>query len=352
MKDPYSILWSREMQLNQKGIMLISLFLFIAVLFIGTIAFYGFASADYYAALRGQYMSQAFYAAEAGIDVKIEQLSRKNTTSTISGTLNTGSYQTTYQVTCVPCTGTSNETISSTGVVVANGVSYSKTIRVTVQPAPVYTPLASVAIGGVASTNGNVTIDGRDHDLNGNLTGNPGVYGISTATSTFNQGGSSQVGGNGLPPVNPALPTTYQLNAPPLPSSPEAILGLSEGTLDAYKTSSPPSTPFTNQIVYLTASWDGVDFNGSSGILICHNQTGDAFLKNIHGQFKGLIISDDLIHINGNAEIIGSIVGMKTGGVTLGNGAGEVKYSSYVLSNIPLVRYTMTSWEDSGNDAL
>ncbi len=335
-----------------EGIILVSFLLLLMALVIGVSSFYAFAAADYFASLRNEYNHQAFYAAEAGIDQKIVELSKKNTAANMSGTLSTGQYQGTYQVTCAPCTGTGNETLTSTGTIAVNGFNYSRTVRVTLKKSSIFNATSSVAISGVASTSGSVTIDGRDHDTNGNLTGGPGVYGISTSSSTFNQGGSSQVGGNGIAPANPAAPVTYQVNAPAIPATPEGVLGLGAGALDAYKTSTPPATPFTNQIIYLTASWDGVDFNGSSGILICHNSAGNAFLKNIHGSFKGLIIADDLIHVNGNAELIGAIVGMKTSGVTIGNGSAEVKYSSQVLSALPIVRYTVTSWEDSRNDSL
>ncbi len=340
------------MKPGQQGVIMISFLLLVTVLTIGVGAFYAFASADFSASLRNEYLHQSFYMAEAGVDQGIVQLSKGILTQNISGTLNAVSYQGSYQVTCAPCTGASNETLTSTGTVTISGTNYSRTVRVVVKRSPAYTATAAVAISGVASTNGNVTVDGRDHDSNGNLTGAPGLPGIATSTNTFMQGGSSKVGGNGLAPANPASPGSYQLNAPALPSTPEGILGVPDGSLDAYKTSTPPATPFSNQIIYLTTSWNSVDFNGSSGVLICHNADGTAVLQNIHGNFKGLIITDDLIHINGDASLLGTVVGMKTGGVTLGNGSGQVNYSSQTMSNLPIARYTVSSWEDVRNDLL
>ena len=347
------------------------------ILAIAVGAFYGFAFSDFNATQRNEWMTQALYAAEAGVDQKLTELMQRNTTN-ITGNLNFdsgGNFQAHYDVfygvvqqnpqtgtkaavnpdtgTQVPVTEYSegDEVIIATGSLILNGIERArKVLRVTVQQAPAVNATASVAISGVASTNGAVIVDGREHDSNGNLTGGPGVFGISTSSSTYNQGGNSKVGGNGIAPANPANPATYELNAPPLPDTPEKILGVSDGSLDQFKTNTPPSTPF-NGVVYLTTSWDGVNLDGSAGVLICHNAAGDAFLKNIHGGFKGVIVTDDIIHINGDAKIVGAVFGMKTGGVTLGNGSGEIDFSSQILSSLPLVRYSVTSWEDSSNDS-
>ncbi len=362
---------------KQDGIILISFILLILVLAIGVGAFYAFAFSNYNAALRNTWMTQAVYAAEAGVDQKLTELMSRNTANT-TGVLNIdtgGNFQERYDVfygvvqqdpgtgakaAVNPNTGAQlpvteyalgDEVIISTGSVILNGVQrMQKTLRVSVQQSAAVNATAAVAISGVASTNGAITVDGREHDAGGNLTGNPGIFGISTSSNTFNQGGNSKVGGNGIAPANPANPVTYELNAPPLPDTPEKILGVGDGSLDQFKTTVPPSTPF-NGVVYLTSSWDGVNLDGSSGILVCHNSAGDAFLKNIHGVFKGVIITDDIIHINGDSKIIGAVFGMKTGGVTLGNGSGEVDFSTQILSSLPLVRYSVTSWEDAGNDA-
>ncbi len=362
---------------SEGGVILISFLLIIMVLFIGVSAFYGFAYSDFNATLRNEFAHQAVYAAEAGIDQKLTELLRQNTTN-ISGNLNldaAGIYREHYEVfygvvqqdpqsgnkvAVNPDTGTQvgvsqyavgNEVLISTGSVILSGVERArKVLRATVRKGGVVNPRAAVAISGIASTNGSVIVDGREHDSDGNLTGAPGVYGISTSSSTFNQGGNSKVGGNGIAPAKPANPASYEVNAPALSTTPEGILGLDSGALDSYQTTTPPSGPF-NGILYLTSSWDGVNLEGSSGILICHNSAGTAYLKNIHGTFKGLIISDDIIHINGDSKIIGAVYGMKTGGVTLGNGSGEVKFSTQVLSSLPLLVYDVTSWEDASNDS-
>lgn len=362
--------------MNEKGVVFISFLLFIVLLVVGVGALYAFGFADFRATLKTEAVTQAIYVAEAGIDQKLIELTQRNTANT-NGTLNfdtggnlQGNYQVFYGVVATdlntgnkavvnPNTGEQvavanyadgDEVIISTGILNLNGVEQARRVlRATVRSSQLIEPRAAVTISGVASTNGTVTVDGREHDSDGNLTGAPGTYGISTASGTFIQGGNSTVGGNGIAPARPANPATYELDAPPLPDTPEQILGVSDGSLDAYKTNTPPSGPF-NGIVYLTTTWEGVNLEGSSGILICHNEEGDALLKNIHGQFKGLIVTDDIIHINGDSEIIGAVFGLKTGGVTIGNGSGYVKFSSDVLANLPLVRYTVTSWEDHHND--
>lgn len=360
----------------EKGAVFITVVLFMVILLVGVGAIYAFIFTNFNAALRNEWMSQALFVAEAGIDRKLAELTQRNTVN-ITGTLNfsgggtyQGSYDVFYGVVTVdpiagnkalvnPNSGASmavsdfgngDEVIISTGILKINGTERARrTLRVGVRQTPLIKPRAAVTVRGVTATNGAVTLDGREHNASGQLTGEPGTYGLSTASNSYSQGGSSQVGGNGIAPAQPANPATYELNGPALPETPEKVLGLGEGTLDAFKTSSPPNAPFSG-VVYLTESWQGVNIDGSSGILICHNSTGNAFLKDIHGVFKGLIITDDLIHINGDAELIGAVLGLRTDGMTLGNGSAEIKFSTEVLSSLPLVGYTVTSWQDAKND--
>ena len=81
-----------------------------------------------------------------------------------------------------------------------------------------------------------------------------------------------------------------------------------------------------------------------------HDGEGEAKLKNVSGTFKGVIISDDIEHINSNAKLIGALFGLKSEGVTLGNGNAEVLFSPEILAGLPLANYKVTSWEDSQND--
>lgn len=383
MKASHSRLIDRESK--ETGFVLISFFLIALVLLVGVGAFYAFGYADIRASMRNAWQHQALYVAEAGLDRKIFELVSGNSANITGGGgfrfFNQGNYLGLYDVfygvvrnnqgpgscpsgnICAvnPNDGSArnlsqyqyangDEIVISTGTVTTSGLQDAqKELRATLRRTSLMNPRAAVTISGVTSTTGNVTVDGRDHDINGNLTGQPGVFGISTSSNQFSQTGNSQVGGNGIAPTRPADPNTYELNGPAVAQTPEVVLGLAEGALDAFKTSTPPQGSFSG-IVYLTTSWNQADLNGSSGVLIVHNSTGDAALKNVSGTFKGLIITDDMIHINSNAKLIGALVGLKSDGVTLGNGNADVLYSSQTIAGLPLAHFTVTSWEDRQND--
>ena len=91
----------------------------------------------------------------------------------------------------------------------------------------------------------------------------------------------------------------------------------------------------------------GTSSNPSTGILIVHNSDSTALLKNTQGYFKGLIITDDFVHINDTAMVIGGIVLQKSTGNAIGNGDADVLYSSSVLKDLPISNYTIQSWEDT-----
>ncbi|MCF8241346.1 MAG: hypothetical protein K9J16_08155 [Melioribacteraceae bacterium] len=78
--------------------------------------------------------------------------------------------------------------------------------------------------------------------------------------------------------------------------------------------------------------WNPSNIDGS-GVLIVHNNTCDAALKNMNwGTFKGLIISDKLLHVHSN--VIGGIVILSNSaahGRNLGNGNGVVQYSGEAI---------------------
>ena len=86
----------------------------------------------------------------------------------------------------------------------------------------------------------------------------------------------------------------------------------------------------------------GAGFNDPPSILILHNRTGDALMKNLHGQFRGAIIADRIEHINGDYRIIGGIISFadSTFSHVLGMGNAQVLYSSSVLGQIPSIDTT------------
>lgn len=188
------------------------------------------------------------------------------------------------------------------------------------------------------SLTGNIKVDGRDHDPFCNVIGS-GTFGVYTCM-TLSINGSAEVGGNGLAPVDKhdynSVKSSVVFENAAITSefdSPESFLGLPSGALDNYKVSS-LTVPFKG-IVYVTNSTGPVHFGTSSGILIVHNDAGDAELKINQGTFKGLIICDKMNKINGVAEIIGGIVALgKNSESIFGNGGADICYSTEVLSNL------------------
>lgn len=242
----------------------------------------------------------------------------------------------------------------------------------------------AVTANGPIKTNGSITIDGRDHDMNGNLIADTGTYGIFTA-STYLQGGSSKVGGTEHPddqtsldhaPAKPGDPSVIVENySGPMATTPDEVMGYSaNGTLKSKAQSGVNGSQYVTDPANLTfplsgvtyvelppgVVWNPVNLADSTGILVVHNSAGNAVIKNINpsgpscGCFRGLIIADDIVHIH--TKIIGAIVSLTPGpsmGNVIGNGNGQVLYSSEALANaiegIAPQSYTILSWREVGN---
>jgi hypothetical protein len=218
---------------------------------------------------------------------------------------------------------------------------------------------AAIMSRGPIAINGTITVDGRDHDLAGSLLSPAaGVLAISSM-STFDRGGNGKVGGTSLMGINYALSksttdvtavTEQNTTAWGNPATPEQVLGMA--ATDALKTiaqsgvngsqyvTDPSAIHFPlSGVTYVEPPdghvWDAIDFHESSGILIVHNATTNAVVKNTNGgTFAGIIIADDYIHIHD--DILGVIVTLTTGpseGNVIGNGSGTVNYSSQAVSN-------------------
>ncbi len=206
------------------------------------------------------------------------------------------------------------------------------------------------------STLGNMLIDGRDHDWNGNLIVNNGVEAISTMQS-FSRGGNSQVAGTtdagaDIAPTKTGWADIVDQSAPwpdGYPATPDQVLGgaahgYSEGILKSVAQIGDDGSQYVTNPALLHFPLHGVTYvelpSGSSwlpvnlgcnseGILIVHNSAGNAVMKNINfGSFHGLIIADDLVHIH--TQIIGAVFVLTAGpseGNCIGNGSGSIIFS-------------------------
>ncbi len=198
----------------------------------------------------------------------------------------------------------------------------------------------AVTTYGDVTTLGNIEIDGRDHDTNGVLLAYPndyGVYGVSTC-GDLTQSGNSIIGGRGIPSQRPADTASIQEYADTTgyPLTPEAVFGLPPGTFDPFKIRPEDFTTPFHGIVYVEGTLIAPDLNNSTGILIIHKSDYSASIKNLRGDFKGMLIADDIIHINNNASLFGAVLTFKTftDGNALGNGNADIYYSSYILNHL------------------
>jgi len=203
---------------------------------------------------------------------------------------------------------------------------------------------------------GGMIIDGRDHDWDGNLIPNNGVDAVNT-TGSYNRSGSSIAGGTmddgrdiapdrwlytNVVEENTIWPTGY-------PDNPDAVLGLTDGTLKAlaqsgvdggqYVTDPDSLTLPLTGVTYVELPsggiWRDVDIGaGSEGVLIVHNDDSNALLTNLeYGSFTGLMMIDDFIHIH--IDIIGAVFLMTSGpanGNCIGNGTGSILYSAEAVT--------------------
>ncbi len=204
---------------------------------------------------------------------------------------------------------------------------------------------------------GTLTIDGRDHEADGSLISNKGKYGVWT-TGSFTQGGSVTIGGTNdsdidYAPSSPGDPSIIKSNQTwigPYPNSPDKVLGgakygFPEGKLKSLAQSGVNGSQYVTNpaalayplkgITYVEASqWNPGNIDGS-GILIIHNSTQSAILKNALGSFKGLVIADDVDKFKG--VILGSIFVLTpspASGNSIGNGTGDLIYSSKTIRKV------------------
>jgi len=191
---------------------------------------------------------------------------------------------------------------------------------------------------------GSISISGNDHDSNGVATGASGVYGVSTC-GTLSITGSGTVSGKlsgpygkGASVAEIAKIAQQSIAISKLLGSPETFLGVAAGSLNKYKITEADLTLPFHGIRYLESSVSKpLHLDGSSGILIVHSPMKNATARlNATGNFKGIVIVDEMDKMNGNLTIIGAVACLAdfAGAKKFGDGSADVKYSSYVLNNL------------------
>ena len=284
------------------------------------------------------------------------------------------SWRQTTPVTMQVFDGSAEYTVSDANFNGENLIKYSVTANVygTTKQVTAYSGERSLFPGGIrgaitannpVDTKGNITIDGRNHTVDGTLVNGSGSYSI-WGSSTISQNGNSKYGGTydgsdyaPTKPGDPNIISENQIWPGGFPDSPDKVMGgedkgFSEGTLldiansgvngSQYVTDPDDlNGPFSG-VTYLEMSgskekdrtWQSMDITGS-GILIIHNSSTNSIMKNINsGTFKGLIIVDDMVHIH--ADIIGAVViltSSPSSGNCVGNGNGNVLYSSEAVKD-------------------
>lgn len=303
--------------------------------------------------------------AQTGIHMALRELTDSSSWRTgygslslFNGVLNTTLVDTTFDtlnVVMITSTGTfgggTDLEVSSTSIVytvVGGGGGFI--------PASV---LAAITTNNQVETSGTLTVDGRDHDLNGNLVPGAGTYAIWT-TNNFNRKGNSHLGstesGTDYAPAkveNNNVRLEGQSYPGGYPSTPDVVLGgaamgYPPGTLKSIALSGVGGSQYVTNPSLLTyplkgvtyvelpagGTWNPANIDGE-GILVVHNSTNDATIKNMNwGTFKGLMIADDIVHIHNN--IIGAVVGLSpspSSGNQIGNGTGSILYSREALMN-------------------
>jgi len=207
-----------------------------------------------------------------------------------------------------------------------------------------------------AEVNGNITLDGRDHDLSGSLLALTGVPAIWTTKNNFTlSSASAKLGGTAkgtdYVPTNPPngnVIVKNQVFPGGFPTTPDAVFGgvdstFSEGTLKAIAKTGVAGSQYVTDpknlkfplagVTYVEMpttppknEWSSASIPGS-GVLIVHNAATNASLKNVDAHFTGLIIADDILHLHG--DVLGGIVAFKDSlsGNVVGNGSGNILYS-------------------------
>ncbi len=308
-------------------------------------------------------MEQAFYLAESGVSSAVAELnSGDDPAGDGLGVLLAGYAGGEYRTVVTDLGEFAFKVIS-----VGNYNERKRAVEVVAQQSKI--PLEGAVRGAVTAdgdvfTLGNILIDGRDFDETGTKLVGKGKQGISSRRKV-GVDGSSSCGGNGKAPVLGATPGdgVFEERADwsdgidndgdgwideeffdgidndgderidedikdSYPASPDIALHLPPGTLEM--SARYMGTYFDDPALYqeyllaqggnvpggviIFLAFDSIEpmafgpiLNEDPSIVIMHNATGSAEMKNLHGQFKGLIMADVITHINGDFRIVGAV---------------------------------------------
>ena len=229
---------------------------------------------------------------------------------------------------------------------------------------------AAITTTGDATLLGTLTVDGRDHEglFDREYTGHPsdeiavvgdGLYGVSSG-GNVQISGNAEVGGLGMEPYqgSDACEENHNwanntdddgdgsvdeeawdgvdndgdglidedINTPP--DSPEAFLGIPPDSLrmaavlagayfrddQAYHSwymdndkNVPGGIVVFLNLDYISPLDFGRDFNYEPSIVVISNDQDNAQAKNLHGLLKGIVVGDDISHVNGDCTILGAM---------------------------------------------
>ncbi|MDI6765583.1 MAG: hypothetical protein QME52_01975 [Bacteroidota bacterium] len=222
-----------------------------------------------------------------------------------------------------------------------------------------------LTLNGSNQVNGNITLDGRDHDEfapPNQFNPGKGTYGVWTTGASFVEGSAAaKIGGTAdsidYIPTNPCNPVVVKKNQSfpnGYPNTPDSAFGgpsygYPEGTLKAIAQSGVAGSQYVTDPTRLTYPlrgvtyveiptsspknrWSSATINGT-GILIIHNSVKNAVLENAAGNFSGIVVVDDIVRFHGN--LWGAIIGLTNtpSGNVLGNGNAYLSFSRKAISN-------------------
>ncbi len=220
---------------------------------------------------------------------------------------------------------------------------------------------AWTANGPLDNTISDMYIDGRDYDAFGLIIPGNGVYGVSTSVDFVNTQ-NAEIGGtnNGVdyPMQYPEDPNVIEENynwGGQFPTTPDAALGIPEGTLKSIAQSGEDGSQYVTDTKDLILPLSGVTYieipdgghggghhneekidlkkTPSKGILVIHNPEGSTRIKQTKLKdyaFEGLIIGDYMFHFH--LDVRGAIIllspDLETSKNCNGNRDHEIFYSS------------------------